>query len=94
MNIDIRNRFKIFLNKKIWNKLIYTNYTIMINNEQVYKNSEFCGDLGIVAYILPRQICDLTTLTIGLNSLCFSLLFIHLTVIKTTFFTNSVSFKY
>jgi len=26
------------------------------------KNSEFSGDLGIVAHILPRQICDLTTL--------------------------------
>ena len=26
------------------------------------KNSEFSGSLGIVAHILPRQICDLTTL--------------------------------
>jgi len=26
------------------------------------KNSEFSGSSGIVAHILPRQICDLTTL--------------------------------
>jgi len=26
------------------------------------KNSEFCGGLGIIAHIIPRQICDLTTL--------------------------------
>ena len=26
------------------------------------KNSEFSGSLGFVAHILPRQICDLTTL--------------------------------
>ena len=26
------------------------------------KNSEFSGGSGIVAHILPRQICDLTTL--------------------------------
>jgi len=36
-----------------------------MNNQQVttcIKNSESCGGLGIVAHILPRQICDLTNL--------------------------------
>ncbi len=32
-----------------------------LNPTTCIKNSEFSGGSGIVAHILPRQICDLTT---------------------------------
>jgi len=33
-----------------------------LHTTKCIKNSEFSGDSGITAHILPRQICDLTTL--------------------------------